>query len=139
MRFRKLRIAWSVFWGLVSVLLMVLWVRSYWWSDSIWTSHVGMSSTTGVGQVAVRSMPTNYLGPQWTSFPAKDSIFISPRFAFRPGANLSYVNVPYWFVMLIGLILAAAPWRPRRFTLRTLLTATTLVAVVAALIAWVTR
>src|SRR5215212_550767 len=30
MRFRKLRIAWSVFWGLSTVLLIVLWVRSYW-------------------------------------------------------------------------------------------------------------
>src|SRR6476659_1067575 len=30
LRFRKLRIAWSVFWGLACVLLIVLWVRSYW-------------------------------------------------------------------------------------------------------------
>src|SRR6185503_6285985 len=28
MRFRKLRIAWSVWWGVVAVLLCVLWVRS---------------------------------------------------------------------------------------------------------------
>src|SRR4051794_7644371 len=33
MRFRKPRIAWSVFWGVACVLLIVLWVRSYWWSD----------------------------------------------------------------------------------------------------------
>src|SRR5262245_45649718 len=32
-RFRKLRIAWSVGWGLVAVLLVVLWVRSYWRID----------------------------------------------------------------------------------------------------------
>jgi hypothetical protein len=80
-------------------------------------------------------MPTNDLGRQWTSFPAKDSIFISPKFAFRPGANLSYVNVPYWFSILIFLILTAVPWI-RRFSLRTLLIATTLVSVVSALIAW---
>src|SRR5262245_30694970 len=30
MRFRKLRIAWSVLWGVAAVLLIVLWVRSYW-------------------------------------------------------------------------------------------------------------
>ena len=30
MRFRKLRIAWSVAWGVLAVLLCVLWVRSYW-------------------------------------------------------------------------------------------------------------
>src|SRR6478735_11109675 len=33
MRFRKLRIAWSVFWGLACLLLIVLWVRSYWWQE----------------------------------------------------------------------------------------------------------
>src|SRR6476620_7609681 len=35
MRFRKLRIAWSVMCGIACVLLIVLWVRSYWWSEGI--------------------------------------------------------------------------------------------------------
>ena len=35
MRFRKLRIAWSVFWGLAAVLLIVLWVRSNQISDRL--------------------------------------------------------------------------------------------------------
>src|SRR5262245_41811296 len=35
MRFRKLRIAWSVVWGVVAVLLVVLWVRSYFGCDLI--------------------------------------------------------------------------------------------------------
>src|SRR5262245_45981544 len=30
---RSLRIAWSVWWGILGVLLVVLWVRSYWFSD----------------------------------------------------------------------------------------------------------
>src|SRR5262245_50076384 len=34
MRFRKLRIAWSVGCGVLCVLLIVMWVRSYWWADS---------------------------------------------------------------------------------------------------------
>jgi hypothetical protein len=29
MKFRKLRIAWSVVWGLLALLLIGLWVRSY--------------------------------------------------------------------------------------------------------------
>src|SRR6476660_981818 len=37
MRFRKLRIAWSVGCGVVCVLLIVLWARSYWWQDQAWT------------------------------------------------------------------------------------------------------
>src|SRR6187431_2373803 len=35
MRFRQLRIAWSVVWGVAAVLLIVLWVRSYWWIDGV--------------------------------------------------------------------------------------------------------
>src|SRR5215207_1862396 len=35
MRFRKLRIAWSVAYSMACVLLIVLWVRSYWKLD-IW-------------------------------------------------------------------------------------------------------
>src|SRR6476620_6466011 len=35
MRFRKLRIAWSVVWGLAAVLLIALWVRSYWRHDKL--------------------------------------------------------------------------------------------------------
>src|SRR6185295_4017804 len=33
MRFRKLRIAWSATCLIACVLLIVLWVRSYWWED----------------------------------------------------------------------------------------------------------
>jgi hypothetical protein len=36
MRFRKLRIAWSVAWGVVAVLLCVLWVRSYTTLDEVY-------------------------------------------------------------------------------------------------------
>src|SRR4051794_35271833 len=33
MKFRKLRIAWSAFCGLACILLLVLWLRSYWLFD----------------------------------------------------------------------------------------------------------
>src|SRR4051812_45475962 len=35
MKYRKLRITWSVTWGLLAVLLCMLWVRSYFASDSL--------------------------------------------------------------------------------------------------------
>jgi hypothetical protein len=35
MKYRKLRIAWSVGWGVAAVLLVALWVRSYWWVDGV--------------------------------------------------------------------------------------------------------
>src|SRR4051812_4134346 len=37
MEYLKLRIAWSVVWAVAAVLLMVLWVRSYWRSDTLGT------------------------------------------------------------------------------------------------------
>jgi hypothetical protein len=35
MKYRKLRIAWSVGWGVLCLLLIVLWVRSDHWADAI--------------------------------------------------------------------------------------------------------
>src|SRR5688572_24972679 len=53
MRFRKLRIAWSVAWGIACLLLIVLWMRSYWYIDymNTYTSSersVSFSSRFGV-------------------------------------------------------------------------------------------
>src|SRR5262245_44068012 len=36
MKFRKLRIAWSVTWALLAVLLCVLWVRSHCWASALY-------------------------------------------------------------------------------------------------------
>ncbi len=37
MKHRKLRIAWSVAWGIAAVLLIVLWAHSYaWHQDGLW-------------------------------------------------------------------------------------------------------
>ena len=47
MKYRKLRIAWSVAWGLLAVLLFVLWVRSYWWSEYV---AVPVTSTQSFAQ-----------------------------------------------------------------------------------------
>jgi hypothetical protein len=48
MRFRKLRIAWSVGWGVACVQLIVLWVRSYWWVDGF-GANLGPRFSVGVG------------------------------------------------------------------------------------------
>jgi hypothetical protein len=44
MKYRKLRIAWSVGWGVLCLLLVALWVRSYWWRDT----YSGPSHNSGV-------------------------------------------------------------------------------------------
>jgi hypothetical protein len=35
MKYRKLRIAWSAVCGMICLLLILLWVRSYWWHDRL--------------------------------------------------------------------------------------------------------
>ena len=56
---------------------------------------------------------------------------------FRPG-QFDF-DLPYWFLVLLSAIFALSPWirSSKRVSLRTLLIATTLVAVVLGMIAWV--
>jgi hypothetical protein len=46
------------------------------------------------------------------------------------------VIVPHWFALVAAGSLSAAPWFRLRFSLRTLLIATTLIAVVLGLFVW---
>src|SRR4051812_46809034 len=46
MKYRKLRIAWSVGWGVACVLLIVLWVRSFWWRDYAYARVVSSATQT---------------------------------------------------------------------------------------------
>jgi hypothetical protein len=52
-------------------------------------------------------------------------------FRWISGRESSRVSIPYWLLTVLGGVCAAAPWAPwsRRFSLRSLLIATTLVAV----------
>src|SRR3954470_6536128 len=60
MKFRKLRIAWSVFCSLACVLLIVLWVRSYWYMDQLDCRYSGLpcelriDSLRGGAEIALR-------------------------------------------------------------------------------------
>ena len=58
------------------------------------------------------------------------------------GTLLPQIIVPHWFVAGIFAAFAFVPWLPwwsTRFSLRTLLIVTTLVAVVLGLVVWVAR
>src|SRR3954462_13903444 len=57
MKFRKLRITWTVLWGIACVLLVELWVRSYWHQDLltyVWrTESEGYGVKSNTGQLVV--------------------------------------------------------------------------------------
>jgi hypothetical protein len=60
-------------------------------------------------------------------------------FATMPINNpprVSEIGLPYWLWLPLLSIVGAIPWLPSRFSLRTLLIATTLIAFVLGLIVW---
>jgi hypothetical protein len=141
MKYCKLRIAWSVVWSIVAVLLLALWVRSY--STDDYLEHFNSSmdgmvlgSIRGVVYLSHTVDIANGVTPRWErgSYPVNYNV---PRPWLFAG-KLSPVDLaaPHFLFVGICLIIAAASWLPRRFTLRTLLIATTLVAAVLGFITW---
>ena len=136
MRYRKLRIAWSVGCGIACVLLIALWVRSYRYREGwIQEPSGGLRVLSQLGVCYFRG--SEGYSAKWFS----DAIATrrQPIMYYLPSGGISRysIAVPYWFSFLIAGALTAAPWIPQlpwRFTLRTLLLATTLVAVVLGLI-----
>jgi len=149
MRFRKLRIAWSVGCGIVCVLLIVLWVRSYWWSEGCRIARGSVGSMYGYFAIGVNDI---FVPPPFYSEPIREDDMkqieriiqenTTLGFGYVGGPQASNVVFPDWIAVLLFSAIAAVPWLryfPRRFSLRTLLIATTLVAVVLGLIVWAVR
>jgi hypothetical protein len=143
MRFRKLRIAWSVLWGVVAVLLCVLWVQSYSRFGSIVVPSHYKSSTgrieSGYGKVLVTWQTHDY-PRSWEITSSR--IFSSNMWReWRWHFSSEYVEIgcPYWALVVASAAVAACSWLRWRFSVRTLLIATTLVAVVLGAIVYASR
>jgi hypothetical protein len=162
MKFRKLRIAWSVFWGLACVMFIAVLARSYWKLDGIsgnrGSEYVYFDILMGRVHYS-RSTPATTIPPMsipWRAFhgPIFDTD-LHPRmsdsqvrgkhilgFGWQVWGNGWEVSVPLWSLVLISGVLATAPWTHQlrwRYTLRTLLIAMTLIAVVLGLAVYVAR
>jgi hypothetical protein len=134
MKYRKLRIAWSVAWGITCILLILLWGRSRNKIDSIaagyWPGHL----------ILVES----YLSDVYVGFYSgpvslyRLSNEIRPSVYF-PTLKTAALVVPLWALVLVGAVAASIPWIRWRFSLRTLLIATTLVAVVLGAVVYAMR
>jgi hypothetical protein len=116
----------------LALLLVVLWVRSYQFIDISGFSRHALVSMSGkffvvesiefYVQMDLSAPNVALLSHFWGS-----SIPISGVSLELVGKSLT---VPYWFAVAVLCLISAVPWLPRRFSLRTLLIATTLVAVV---------
>jgi hypothetical protein len=160
---RRLKFAWSTSLGVLCVLFLVLWARSYshydWLGPGITYSpeHPGPNprvfvETSGFlfesarGAVVLRYVgnlsPHAWYAWHWGSFPAGP---LALRFAGDGGESASdgfraertpngtiHGAAPHWCLALVSGLLAASVWI-RRFSVRGLLIATAMLALVLAL------
>jgi hypothetical protein len=142
MKYRKLRVAWSVGCGVLCLLLIALWVRSYFGRDKIDVFNIVASS--GRGKLTIDRMPKTLRPPRVTAF----GVILPPRRVVKPsvdvlgfyvGWNSSadwMVSTPHRFwVALFGLF-AAAPWVCWSFSLRELLIGMVAAAAILELTHW---
>jgi hypothetical protein len=121
MRYRKLRIAWSVFFGVGAVSLIVLWISSNGWNDYpiLWGFSIEQDKP-----FFVHLIPGG-IGASIMQFHRGDE----PDFS-------GIAATPYWLLASLSAALSFIPWVRWRFSIRTLLVAITLVAVVLGLVVW---
>jgi hypothetical protein len=132
---KYLRIAVTALCLTACLLLVALWVRSFWWRDSIALNHLVFwsadieSSRGGITAWAGedRDFPWAYDRRTYRAA-GLNQTFETSLMNTGQGAR---VAVPYWILICTLIPIAAIPWLPwsSRFSLRTLLIATTLVAV----------
>ena len=153
MRFRKLRIAWSVFWGVPCVMLIVLWVRSYWRQDRAGfllnpTRMFAVDSNRGTIEFQTYGPKQDNWGTFTKSVPHRDTlpsgyVYNAGRRSWRWETDVYsrrwFWTIPDWFFVFVAGAFSVLPWTGWirwHFSLRTLLIATTIIAVVLGLIVW---
>ena len=161
---KYLRIAVTALSLTACVLLIALWVRSYWWMDSLYINYYGgtdritytdvkslrffsVSGRIGISNRQMRWAPRILLTHSRQTRPYKEykdesgQISTSAWFRLMRWKAMWVLHIPDWFLVLTFGVLAGLPWFPRskRFSLRTLLIATTLVAVGLGLIIWAAK
>ena len=140
---RYLRITWTVFCGIACVLLIVLWVRSYRAGDSTRADGDYVSyDDSRMYLYTIDSTKGNIHLSLCASKPPWETRFDHTKhfgFGLSSWDASTTISFPYWFPVVLTATVATAPWLRRRFSLRTLLIATTLVAVALGLIVWAVR
>jgi len=143
MRFRKLQIAWSVGWGLLAVLLIALWVRSYWRAElaSRLTndSALTLGSDHGIVYFVHRNLTSTPTAPLGWNYAPIEVTAPAKYLELKSLPNLVMGCVPHLALVGFGIAVAAAPWLLKRYSLRTLLVATTLLAAALGLAVWAVK
>ena len=148
---KYLRIAVTVLSLTACVLISALWVRSYWWNDTVFgvigSERLQLTSNCADLQLFVCPKAMFTVPPKWdymrfiaTPIPSKKRERIVAR---RLNAPLQGIELSgrHYLAVAFAALLAGVPWIgwSTRFSLRTLLIATTLVAVALAAIVYASR
>ena len=142
MKSGKLRLAFFAVCGIVCLLLIVLWARSFWTTDymdtydssNVQTTFGSNKGTLFFNQVDWTFDPGIQVPHGWTHMtrPAKESGGKRWLGWSRTGVSIQ-VAVSHWSAILIFAALAAVPWLSWRFKLSTLLIAMTVIAALVAI------
>src|SRR5438045_559825 len=86
MRFRKLRIAWSVMCGIICVLLIALWMRSYRWHEGrnwLWsnTGYIHVSSDAGLLYLGISEVNPSFVKAAY--FRDEAGLYLEPNERWR--------------------------------------------------------
>src|SRR5689334_25278648 len=115
MKYRKLRIAWSVVWGVVAVLLIVLWIRSALCEDHVFVP-------IGGPHYIVAASLYGHLGVGLSNTSPSDSlVWITNSVDEWPALpTIVYTDhslmIAHWVPVLLSCFATACPWLPfRRF------------------------
>jgi hypothetical protein len=155
---RYARYATAAFFALLAVSFVVLWVRSYYRQDVLQSPHSGDHHFAAVSNWSVTSWIVLYHYPNalprtsWTiesTMPSPDSnirnlftpfasVLSQAGFVFSRGSLSTTLTLPHWFLAASSLGLAAlfAFKRTWRYSLRTIIVATTLLAGLLGLAVW---
>lgn len=133
-------------WGIAAVLFCMLWIRSYGaatvlakeFNQTAAVKFVSQRGFLGVVAFDPRDSPRRYDMYGYGDYDLDR--FAKPSWEIRmhPKADVyGQAMLPWWVVVSIVVVPSLiAPWLRWRFTLRTLLIAITLIAIVLGLIVW---
>jgi len=127
--------------GIVHLFLFVSWVRSYAWHDGIWgqiSQTEGFHFSSHEGRLQF-NMLRNFGIIEWRPAFGERIVTVRsphyfPSFEYSQTALGFFVAMPIWFPVALSATLAVTLATKPQFSLRALLIATTLVAVVLGLV-----
>ena len=158
MKFKKTRFVFSVFFGMLTLFLIGLWVRSYWWGDAIAgaTPQRSYWFHSDCGCLMLNMVERSQIPRRWSYISGSSSHGIGggygpppiakPQFSSQ-NTSLGYVTIlslPIWIAVICMSLVGCAPWLfafpwSKQFSLRTLLIFITLVGTVLGLIMYFAR